>query len=511
MIERVQGSPGTTLLPRSVRGALDAMRANMEHDWSVADLAAAAAVSTRTLQRQFQVFLGKTPGIALREIRFERARRELLQGQPGTKVTDVALRCGFAHCGRFSVEYRHRYGETPSQTLRRQAVFAGTIASMPSFLTSGRDRPTVALDPIEAALEHGEFARSIASELATALTRAGVSVASHAGSAQYRLAGVIRGSGRQTRLTLRLIETETGRHLSAHRSDGILDDDSVPLEHFATKIAAALQPCLRLAEIDRALRKPDDALSAHDLALRAMPGVLSLDAEGNSQALDLLERAMDLDPGNALATALAAWARVQRVIYHFTTDPATERARSTYLVRRAQSLSADATVLAILGNAVTLLSDLDAANLIIRKALSVDGGSAWAWSRSGFIDLYNGDTASAIERFKIALDLAPQDSFAFNNLVGIGCAHFQAGRYLEAARWQERALVEHPSATWVHRTLCPAYMLAGAESEAQRSFVALREQYPDLTVSEVQQGMPPVTQVFLDRVVDGLHTIGLPA
>jgi tetratricopeptide (TPR) repeat protein len=202
---------------------------------------------------------------------------------------------------------------------------------------------------------------------------------------------------------------------------------------------------------------------------------------------------------------------VQRVIYHFTTDPAKERARSAALVRRAQSLATDATVLAILGNAVTLLSDLDAANLIIRKALSVDGGSAWAWSRSGFIDLYNGDTESAIERFKIALDLAPQDSFAFNNLVGVGCAHFQAGRYLEAARWQERALVEHPSAIWVHRTLCPAYMLAGAESEAHRSFVALREQYPDLTVSEVQQGMPPVTQVFLDRVVDGLHTIGLPA
>ena len=116
----------------------------------------------------------------------------------------------------------------------------------------------------------------------------------------------------------------------------------------------------------------------HDLALRAMPGVLSLDAEGNSRAIDLLERAMDRDPGNALATALAAWARVQRIIYHFTTNPAKERALSADLVRRAQSLSADATVLAILGNAVTLLSDLDAASLIIRKALSVDGGSAWA-------------------------------------------------------------------------------------------------------------------------------------
>jgi AraC-like DNA-binding protein/tetratricopeptide (TPR) repeat protein len=511
MMEHAHGLSGATLLPRSVRGALDAMRANVEHDWSVTDLASAAAVSVRTLQRQFQVFLGRTPGLALREIRLERARRELLQGLPGSKVTDIALRCGFPHGGRFSVEYRRRYGETPSQTLKRQAVFAGTVASMPSFFTSGRDRPTIAFNPIEAPPEHGEFARGIADELATALTRAGVSVASHARSARYHLAGVIRGSGRQTRLTFRLIETETGRHLSAHRSDGILDDDSVPAEHFATKIAAAFQPCLRLAEIDRAQRKPDADLSAHDLALRAMPGVLSLDADGNSHALDLLERAMDRDPGNALATALAAWARVQRVIYHFTANPAKDRALSADLVRRAQSLSADATVLAILGNAVTLLSDLDAANLIIRKALSVDGGSAWAWSRSGFIDMYSGDTESAIERFKIALDLAPQDSFAFNNLVGIGCAHFQAGRYLESVRWKERALAEHPSATWIHRTLCPAYVLAGAGPEARRSLCALRGEYPDLTVSDVRQGMPPVTPVFLDRVVDALHTVGLPA
>jgi AraC-like DNA-binding protein/tetratricopeptide (TPR) repeat protein len=511
MIERVQGSPGTTLLPRSVRGALDAMRANMEHDWSVPDLAAAAAVSARTLQRQFQVFLGKTPGIALRDIRFERARRELLQGQPGTKVTEVALRCGFAHCGRFSVEYRRRYGETPSQTLRRQALFAGTVASMPSVFTSGRDRPTVALDAIDAAPEQGEFARSIAGELATALTRAGVSVASHAGSAQYRLAGVIRGSGRQTRLTLRLIETETGRHLSAHRSDGILDEDSVPLEHFATKIAAALQPCLRQAEIDRALRKPDDALSAHDLALRAMPGVLSLDAEGNSHALDLLERAMERDPDSALATALAAWARVQRVIYHFTTDVHEERARSVQLVRKAQGLAGDATVLAILGNALTVLHDVDAADAVIRKALSVDGGSAWAWSRSGFIDVYKGDAESAIERFKIALDLAPHDSLAFNSVVGIGCAHFKAGRYVEAAHWQQRALGEHPSAVWVHRTLCPAYALSGASTEARRSLSALREHYPELTSSDVQLGMPPLPQTYRDQVVDALHTVGLPA
>src|SRR5882757_7780724 len=230
MIEQAQGSSGTTLLPRSVRGALDAMRANVERDWSVAELAAAAAVSIRTLQRQFQVFLGKTPGGALREIRFERARRELLQGLPGTKVTDIALRCGFPHGGRFSVEYRRRYGETPSQTLKRQAVFVGALTSTPSFFVSRRDRPTIALGPIDTRPENNEAARSIADEFAIALTRAGVSVTNRPGSARYHLTGLIRGSDRHTRLIFRLIDAETGRHLSAHRFDGAFGDDAAPDE-----------------------------------------------------------------------------------------------------------------------------------------------------------------------------------------------------------------------------------------------------------------------------------------
>ena len=112
---------------------------------------------------------------------------------------------------------------------------------------------------------------------------------------------------------------------------------------------------------------------------------------------------------HALAMALAAWAHIQGVVYHFTDDPEQERARSLDLARRARALAGDATVLAVLGNALTLLGDLDAADIVIRKALSLDGGSAWAWSRSGWIDAYRGDAESAVDRFKIALDLAPQE------------------------------------------------------------------------------------------------------
>jgi AraC-like DNA-binding protein/TolB-like protein len=499
-----------TLFPRGVRRALDAMSANLEHNWSLLDLASAAGVSSRTLQRQFRDFFGKAPGVALRDMRFERARRELLQGVPDARVMDVALRCGFPHLGRFSIEYRRRYGETPSRTLKRQAVFIGALASAPSYFTSGRDRPTVSIGPIEGSPESSELARGIADELVTALTRAGASVASSPRSACYHLTGILRGSGRQTRLTIRLIDIETGRHLWAHRIDGVLNDDTASEEHLATRIAGALQPCLRLAEIDRARQKPDLELSPYDLTLRALPGVLSLDADGNARALDLLERATDRDPDQPLAISLAAWAHAQRVAYHFTATPLEELARGAELARKALALAGDATVLAVLGNALTLLHDVETADLVIRKALSVDGGSAWAWSRSGWIDVYNGHAESAIERFKIALDLAPQDSLAFNSLVGVGCAHFKAGRYLDAAHWQERALIEHPSAVWVHRTLCPAYVLGGAESKARGSLNALRKQYPDLTVAKVQQGLPPLPQTYCDLVFDALHSVGLP-
>ena len=501
----------SAMLPRGVRRALHAMRGNVGRNWRLSELSAVAGVSGRTLQRQFLTFVGKTPRAVLQDLGFECARRELLQAGSDARIMDIALRCGFAHCGRFSIAYRRRYGETPSQTLKRQAVLSAAIGAMPSRLGTVRECPAVVFGPLEAAAEHREIAADMADDLVAALIRAGISVAAPSRAARYQLTGAIRGSGAQTHLTMRLIDTEAGRQLWAHRTDGVLQTDSAAGEHLAVKIAAALQPHLRLAEIEHALRKPANCLNAHDLALRAMPGVLSLDAGGNARALEMLERAMDQEPDHPLATALAAWAHVQRVVYHFTHAPSQERARSLELAHRARALGGDATALAVLGNALSLLKEFDTADLVTRRALAMDGGSAWAWSRSGWIDVYKGDPQSAIERFKIALDLAPHDPLAFNSMVGIGCAHFTAGQYAEGAQWQERALAEHPSASWVHRTMCPAYVLAGQGPQARRSLGALRQQYPDLTVSEVERGMPPLPPSQCELVVGALQEAGLPA
>jgi len=58
--------------------------------------------------------------------------------------------------------------------------------------------------------------------------------------------------------------------------------------------------------------------------------------------------------------------------------------------------------------------------------------------------------------------------------------------------------------------MCPAYVLVGAKAEARRSVAALRQDYPELTISEVQQGFPPLPQSYCDRVFNALHSVGLP-
>ena len=55
----------------------------------------------------------------LRRARLVRVRQALLAARGDETVTHVALAWGFTHLGRFALEYRSLFGESPSETLRR--------------------------------------------------------------------------------------------------------------------------------------------------------------------------------------------------------------------------------------------------------------------------------------------------------------------------------------------------------------------------------------------------------
>jgi AraC-like DNA-binding protein len=104
-----------------IRQAIEFLKANSYKPIHVLDLCSALNVRIRTLYYAFQEFYGVSPIKYLRLVRYARARRDLLIAAPeNTTVTDVAAKWHFWHFGRFSIEYKSLFGESPSETLNNE-------------------------------------------------------------------------------------------------------------------------------------------------------------------------------------------------------------------------------------------------------------------------------------------------------------------------------------------------------------------------------------------------------
>lgn len=104
---------------RNVRMAEEYIRAHLQEPLDLAGIAQAGGSSVRSLCAAFKEHHGQSPMAYVRDQRMAQAHAELLSAAPGTRVTDVALRWGFTHLGRFCTRYRERYGRTPLQTLQQ--------------------------------------------------------------------------------------------------------------------------------------------------------------------------------------------------------------------------------------------------------------------------------------------------------------------------------------------------------------------------------------------------------
>ncbi|MGV9714292.1 AraC family transcriptional regulator [Gordonia sp. NPDC003424] len=118
LLAALPDDPGDRLTPRPriVTRVLDALRADPARAWTAADMAQVAGVSVRRLQEGFKEYVGRSPRECLVEVRLARVHDELVAGT-AQSVTDVALKWGFTHSGRFAAAFRHKYGVAPSALL----------------------------------------------------------------------------------------------------------------------------------------------------------------------------------------------------------------------------------------------------------------------------------------------------------------------------------------------------------------------------------------------------------
>lgn len=255
---------------------------------------------------------------------------------------------------------------------------------------------------------------------------------------------------------------------------------------------------------------PDVDDEALRLSWRAVTYAFMVGPGPCDKALADVERANELAPAFALPKAIAAWCKSQRAAHHFSATPDLDRMQALRLASEAARLSPhDPLALSLCSGALTLAGRLSEADRLIERSLAVDPWSPWAWIRRGWLSAYAGDEDGAMRELQTSLRLMPFEPLRHLALIGIGCVHFDAGRYDRAVRWLQDGVTAGPDSFWAERVLTAAAAHMGARSEARRRARGLLKKDPDLTVAIARDAWP-FTRGFMNRLGDGLAAAGIP-
>jgi TolB-like protein/Tfp pilus assembly protein PilF len=325
---------------------------------------------------------------------------------------------------------------------------------------------------------------------------------------RYLLEGGVRKAGRRLRITVQLVEAETGAYLWADKFDGNLKAVFGLQDRITERVVGVVEPSVQKSEIERSRRKHPESLDAYDLYLRALPFVRSLDPESAPIAAELLSDALKLYPNFALAHAYLAWSHQIRF-----TRADFDEAEKAVAIRHARAAIAnevdDATALAIGAYVIGILGkDAPSALEAIERALSFNPSSAAAHFFGGFLYAWSGDPVRGTGLAKRALRLSPFDPLAYEAHLAFGVAALHLGQYGEAAAWWERCSRANPKFAAFAAAQAHALALAGRMTEAKAIFAKALELEPSLSIGTIRElGYAPEIETLWLRAA---RLLGVP-
>jgi adenylate cyclase len=395
------------------------------------------------------------------------------------------------------------------------------------------ERPSIAVLPFQNMSDdpgQDYFADGVAEDIITALTRISkLSVVARNSSfaygrgpvdvrrvgrelnARYVLEGSLRKAATRLRITAQLIQADTGTHIWAGNFDGEIGDVFAFQDELTAKVVGALLPTLRVAEIERARRKPLESLDAYDLYLRALAARHSLTRAGNEEALRLIERAMELDPTFADAAIIAGAIWGTRVINGWMSDGSEQQNALRYL-RLAVGLDPNnAEAIATLARMISGFEDnCDEVRTLTRRALALNPNSTFILRIAGFALVHVGDCREGLEYLQRALQFSPSNFMAYDCWTGSALALINLERDEEALAAARTAVQQSPRYAMALRALASALALRGRPDEARDVLRRVLELDPTCSMEAMRTRFAGSYQRASVRYLHGLQLAGLP-
>ena len=302
---------------------------------------------------------------------------------------------------------------------------------------------------------------------------------------RYVVEGSLRPIGKLLRLTIQLIEAETGNHLWAERFDRSLSDVFDLQDEITAAIIAQLEPELTRAEFELIRRRPPANMGAWDY-YRQASGILSLKGwheQTFAEGTELYRKALALDPDFAPARAGLSLLLAIGHLIGYVSEPEEALAEADH------ALTLDSDDSEVLGFAGCALSDLGYRKRgieILERAIERNPSNAQAWVALGAALLTDRQPDDAIEKLEHGLRISPRD----NRLavwMGIHALALGFTGRLDEAVAQARAACRRDAKLHNPRVVLAALLLSQQqEEEAVSALAEARRIRPQLSLREVR-------------------------
>ena len=302
---------------------------------------------------------------------------------------------------------------------------------------------------------------------------------------RYVLEGSVRKASGKVRITGQLIDAATGAHIWADRFERDMTDIFALQDDVTLAVVSAIQPKLFQTEIALATRRRPEDLTAYDFFLRALQQAILATREGLAEALRLVQRALELDPGFAAAAALAGECHTENVLRSYAVDPQFDRKEAVRLMRLALSLDdGDPDTLATAASISALLvGDCETEIEMSDRAVTLNPNSYHAWNRRGWVYKIAGQPEEAIRSFERAMRMSPVDPQLYSTFTGMGFAFIELRRFDEAIVAGKKALRHNPCYPGPYRCLASAFAHLGRDAEAREAAARVLKIDPAFTIS----------------------------
>lgn len=324
---------------------------------------------------------------------------------------------------------------------------------------------------------------------------------------RFVLEGSVRRAADRIRINAQMIDGTTGGHLWAERYDRGLEDIFAVQDEVTRTIVNALRVKLTAGEEQRRESRGKVDPQAYDLLVRARQAVLQFSAQSSMDARNMLDRAIEIDPGMAAAYASLSIVALTDFINQWNgatpekLEQALKLAQKAIDTDQAEPLGHHALSLAL-----SWLRRLDEAEEAAERAIELDPNSAGAYTALGTIRDFQGRHEDALALYTRAHRLDPQFDLSLHFL---GRALLSLGRFDEAEIAFKRRLTLAPRSDMTRFYLACLYGRIGRHEEARRYWREMLELKPDFSIDHLKQALPYRDPDLFDRLMDGLREAGI--